>query len=381
MAKQTGKSSVSGKFGKQFNKAKENEVDYGSTGDLPGTIEMGIAKLTSCRFGVYKSGDNAGEYFFYASGVVQSPEEANMIDKDGNVTGTMRIKGLATKIGPEPICDTPNAKGKKKTAQDHIDWVVNEFKKLGVETDDIDFSEEGMAESVAKMLEESKPLFRFRTWQGKATPEYPNPRVTHEWKGACKEGEVTINDDDGVVDASPEAEPEVEKPAPRVAAKPGAKPGVKAKPAPEPEPEPEPESAEVDLDALVELAGGDDDDEDVVNARAKLGELATEAGVSDDDIAAAESWEELAGLIRLGTDDTTDEGDASADDWKPGVDETYKFKPIDPKTKKPGKAVECDVVAVQEEAQTVHVKIAGKLYSDPKTKKAKPVKWTELESA
>jgi len=86
------------KLAESFDKHKDDETRYGGGSDLPKGIEGGIAQLVDCKFDTYKTGDNKGEFFFYAAGIVKAPKEV----------GGVPIVGLRTQIGPEPLCDTPD---------------------------------------------------------------------------------------------------------------------------------------------------------------------------------------------------------------------------------------------------------------------------------
>ena len=329
-----------------FNKAKTNEVTLGSAGDLPEGIEMGIAQVTMCKFDKYKTGPNAGKWYFMARASVVSPEDFN----------GMKILGLGTQIGPEPVFATPKSMGKKKTLQDHVDWIVNQLKLIygnNEEFEQLDFSEDGILESVAQTIQEEKPFIRFRTWKGKKQKETdPEPRVQHEWRGKT-EYETAVSDDvqDEQVDEVIEEKAEDETT--------------------ETEAEVETEASEDDIDALIEAADGGDED-----AQEKLQNMALSANVSEDDINGAENWAEVAALFRLGEESAEDEGETVPE--KGGV---FKVKLIDPKTKKKGKAVECTVTAVQEKTRTVHLKnnVTTKPYIDLKTKKPIAVSWDDLE--
>lgn len=370
MPAKTGTSAVTGKLNSAirsaFNKAKTNEVDYGSGGDLPAGIEMGVAQVIKCGFGKYKTGKLQGKDFFLASGIVHRP-----VEHDG-----MKVAGLRTQIGPEPLCDTPDAGGKRKTLQDHADWVMNELKKMAVDADSLDFSKDGVVESVMKSIEESKPWIRFRTWKGEKATEGPyagkEPRVVHEWKGATDEPsgvESTESyENDNTSGEAPSEEPTSEETT-------------------ETDSSSEEASSE-ELDTLLEQANSSDETESAVAAN-RLAEIAREMGISDDDITGAESWEELVGMIRLGptTDEVEGERESEAEteeSWEPKIKEIYNFRPVDPKTKKKvSKAVECVITAVQKDKQTVHVtnNVTKKPYADLKTKKPIAVKWDDLESA
>lgn len=328
MVKKVKKSDLVGKIGKAGSRAMaahaSDEVDYGSGGDLPGGIEGGIAELVDCKFDKYKTGDNQGEYYFYAAGVVVSPAEFN----------GQHIAGLRTVCGPggmpEPMCATPT-RG-RKTVEDHIAFVLNEFRKLGVDTEGMD---ENDLETTAEALKEEKPHFRFRTWQGQKQTEgeYKDrePRVNHEWRGACDYADEADPDAE-VDDASEEVD--------------------------------DAEDVEQDqtLEELAELADAGDEE-----AGEKLAVLAAEQDIDPDD---HPTWAGLAEALDDATPETNaDEGgdDDEEADWLPEKGEIYGYKP--PKGKK---AVECEVTAVFEGKETCNLKNldTGKPY--------KGVPWNKL---
>lgn len=358
MPVQKGKSSLLAKYGDKLRKAHEahkgDETEYSSFGELPPGIENGIAQLVLCEFKPFKTGKQTGEYYFMAQGVAISPDE-----HDGR-----KVAGMRTQIGPEPLCDTPGKS--RETLDEHLAWIYNEMRKLGANTDDM--SPEDM-EAVAAALQEAKPYFRFRTWQGKPTEQYPNPRVNHQWNGAVdyhqEEG------DSGVEDSTPAA-----KPSSNGTSKPPRKPGSKPAPAPEPEYGPPDELNEVpeagegeqDLDALAAEAV------DSEAAQQQLTDLAVANGVSEDQIAAAASWEEVVELIRAASEEAEE---ANEEEWKPAVEQVYRYRPLDAKTKKPVKnSVEAEVIKVDEAKRTVDLRNLD----NPKVQ-YKAVKWEALESA
>ena len=366
MAKQTAmvKGLLAKKLGQKGQEAlakhKADETTYGQI-ELPPGIEGGTAQLVDCRFGEYENGDNKGQLYFYAAGIVVDPTE--FTDKDGRVH---KIEGQRTSI-MEAICDTPN-RG-RKTVEEHMAWVLNELRKLGAETAELENLDN--VEAVAKALKDSKPYFNFRTWKGEATPQFPNPRTNHQWIKAC-EWDGDGGDGSDVVDESGEAEP---TPPP---AKPAATPP--AKKAPEPEPEPAATFDEnTPVEELVTAANaGDTDAQQMLNARALA------AGCPEDDVTNAADWEAVATLIEAAGSTAETETTEEAE-WKPEVGEIYQYKVIDPKTKKPvidpktkkeAKPQEVEVTAVEEGKRLVNLK---NLTNQKVTYKA--ISWDALESA
>lgn len=164
------------------NKHRADETKYDTNGDLP--VMEGTAKLVNCDIRTYKDGNNKGKFFFYAAGVVVSPE---FVESEGN---RVKVKGRRTSIMIN-LFDSPSG---GKTFGDNYATLLNELRKLGVETDGVEFED---LESVLQTLQEDGPHFEFRTWKGqkrkKGDPKYtekydgpdaPPPRVNHVWNGA-----------------------------------------------------------------------------------------------------------------------------------------------------------------------------------------------------
>jgi hypothetical protein len=361
---------------------KDEEVKYSNMGDLPPGINNGIAQLVECKFSQYEKGDQAGEYFFYAAGVVVSPTEHK----------GLRITGLRTSI-MEPLCDTPTRS--RKTVDEHVGWIYNELRKLGCDTSSLTPDN---LEEVAAMLKEAKPFFQFRTWAGQPSAEYPDPRTNHTWNGVC---EFTPSEDgttSGVQDNGDDNEPAPESKPTKTTAAPKATPTTAAskttatttktatKPtAPvkkEPEPEPGPEFNEFqDLDSLGEAAQENGED----GAIDRLTEMALAAGMTQEDIDGAESWLAVVQFIKENPttpeDSTEGEEEPEPEPEGPKVDDVYKYQPNDPKTKKPAinpktkkpLIVECTVTRVAERKQTVDL-----LNLDDGKTVYKAVAWTAL---
>lgn len=343
MAKKMSKPAAGGlwsKLGQAGRKAheahKDDETRYSAGGGLPPGIN-GVAQLVDCKFDVFKEGDNKGDYYFYAAGVVVSPDK--FTDADGN---EHHVEGMRTSI-MEPLCATPNRS--RKTIEEHLAWVYNELRKLGVDTSELD--PDDLETTVAALVEEG-PHFKFRTWQGKPTEQYPDPRVNEVWNGV-----VDYDTEDGG-DAADYVEDDTEDAEQAAAGD---------------------TDEDVDLDALAEQADADDED-----AQTQLTELAYAAGLTDDDIAnAGDSWADVVTLIN---DAGSDDGDADAeaedeaDNWQPQTGEVYSYRPVNPKTKKLGKAVDVEVIAVNVAKQTVNLKDLA----NPKVQ-YKLVGWDKLASA
>lgn len=382
MAAKTSKSSILSKLAKHkgsIAKHAGDETDYGSGGRLPPGIENGIAQLTQCKIG---ESEKNGELFFYASGTVVKPKAM----PDGTP-----IEGLHTSV-MRMLSDAKGKDGKVyRTADEQVEWVMNELRKLGADTSDFKGPEDLL--TICEALQEQKPFFRFRTWQGKATEQYPDPRTNETWCGTKGLDDFSPDSDDGVVDNTGDGDEVPEEAA-------------------EEEGETAEEGSEVDIEALAQEAPND------AEAAEKLKQIAMDAGVSEEDFDNAD-WADVPGLIAAATDAPAEEeggeaeeevdfvalGEAAAggdveamtalqeagterglnepdfDSWEsfaeaiasteiPGEEgeaeeeapeiqkgDVYHYSPIDPKTKKPvKKPVECEVLSVDEKTETVQLK-------------------------
>jgi hypothetical protein len=333
-AKKT-KSGLLARLGDRLRKAHEehkaDETEYSNFGELPAGIEGGVAQLVDCKFDQYKSGDNEGETYFYAAGVVVQP-----IEHDG-----VRVQGLRTSI-MEPMCDTPTRS--RPTFEDHLKWIYNELRKLGVETTTLDVDD---LETTVAALREAQPYFRFRTWKSQPSVEYPDPRTNHSWAGVT---EFTPTEGGAV----------------EYKTKPSANGAAT-----------EPFDEFGDLDSLATKA-----DEDDAEAQSSLREMAEKAGITEEQVDEAENWVAVVELIRAGGKEDAEPEEAAEEtaeevSWEPVKEEVYHFRPIDPKSKKPvKKPVEVEIVSVDKKSKTV----ALKSLDDPK-RTWKGVKWDALESA
>lgn len=306
MPKQTGSvlGKIAGAVGKAVANHAKDETKYGEGGSLPPGIENGVAKLVDCRFSQYEKGANKGQPFFLAVGVVQSPET-----HDG-----VRIVGRRTMI-MEPLCETPSRS--RKTIDDHVAWVMNEMRKLGAPTEDIGDASE--LEELAKTLKMAQPSFRFRTWIGEKTEQFPNPRVNEVWEGATEHED----EPEGAVEDESVDETEEETV--------------------EPEEEAAEEESGDDLDALASAA-----DEGDAAAGTRLTELAMEAGLTKKQIDGAKSWAAL--VEQMGEGDSEPAAKAAPSSAKIAKGDIYFYRPKGAK-----KAVEVEVTAVNAKSSTADV--------------------------
>lgn len=203
MAGNSGKSDFFRKYGDSLRRAheahKDDATEYSRFSDLPPGIKNGVAKLVEAKFDQYKTGKLQGEYYFFAAAVVLSPASVTHNNR------VIDIEGLRTQIGPEPMCDSTNSKGQVKTTDEHIAWLYNELRKLGIDTSNLQFEDlEATVEALTAKDEYGElinPIYiKFDTRAGKATPDYPNPKTFHEWNGTTDpppEGEDAVEDDTG----------------------------------------------------------------------------------------------------------------------------------------------------------------------------------------
>lgn len=357
---------LEGRLKKAHEKAKVQDTVFDTSGDLP-VLENGVAQLTAAYLGEIAEGkQNEGAPYFYLAGVVVEPKEVNGIP----------VAGLRTSI-MQTIADSPAGRGgKKPTAELQLEWVYNELRKLGVITAEIDFPS-GIDAALAGLVE-SAPFFRFRTWKGAPSAEYPNPRVNHTWNGAIEYNSGDADAGAGVTDATAQADQATDD-------------------APPADEDPM-DGADLagdfdDLAKLVEMAD-DADSPGQDKAQAKLRELALAAGKTDDDVDNADNWGDVMTMITEAAAEETPEEPAEEPEpppaktktktpakktevpWEPKKGEVYQYVPPgkNPKTKSPFKAVEVDVTGVDKAKKTVTL-----LNMDDRKTKYGPVPWTELK--
>jgi hypothetical protein len=288
------KSAQASKWGKFNAKAayeehKGEEIYLSQGGDLPAGIEMGVAKVVMCKIDTFKTGENKGEDYFMAQAVVVEPAA---------------YAGMRTSCnsGPEALCDTPTAKGKKKTFGDHLGSVLNELRKLGMgeAVDNMTDVESELKNEICPAVEKAGLYIRFRTWGGEPSAEYPTPRVNHDWRGLVPdyvEGATnSVNDNTGTVatatTTAPVKKATVAKPTTQsTESQPSA--SVK-KAAVKKVTQPKLEDLSVD-----ELGVISDDDSDARQADAQIivKTKAIEVGIDEGTIENIESWVALAELV------------------------------------------------------------------------------------
>lgn len=276
---------------------KADETTYSEFGDLPPDIKDGIAQLKVVKFDKYKKGDNEGKWFFYAAGIVHEPEDHTYVDILTKKPKTARTKGKRTSI-MEPLHETPGRS--RETLEEHLEWVYNELRKLGLDTSEMEFEE---IETRIKELAEQGPFFSFNTWQGEVSEDFPNPRVNHRWEGlvdapdgaTSEEGGDVADDSAGsetVETETEEAEAVEETEETTEETEESAEETTEEGEAAE-----ESEIPDVDLMALLKLAKRADPPTKDAKAGAEVKKVALAVGIDNDVIEAADSWRDVVGLV------------------------------------------------------------------------------------
>jgi hypothetical protein len=230
-----------------------------------------------------------------------------------------------------PLCDT--GKGDKVvSAEQHLSEALNELRKIGGDECTAELESEDDLKQLLDQLIQAAPQFKFGTNTPDPTAEYPEPRTFERWYGSkgLENGEAP-------------------EPGAGVTASGDAEGGGKTEAS-------DPNAEIMDLGA----AADDGDNPDRDDAQTKLEELAKEAGVPEKVVKGADSWVDVAKMILEktagGGEETETETAADAPaNTGPVKGKVYYFKPIG-KDKKPGKKVECEVIAVDEKANTVDLK-------------------------
>jgi hypothetical protein len=353
MPGQTAKTTLAaalGQRGKQVHEeTKSNPV---SGGGLPAGINRGVAQLTQARVGKYDSGDNQGKPYVLLMGVAKTPEEHDGVQVAGQLVGPFMF----------PMCDTPKRTiGPQKIPGSLKNWynfmLDHVGRLLGVKSmEAVSFEQ---MDGILEHLQKDKPYFNYSTAKAKDRPDPKDPKKTIEggvftnmlakceYNGQVDPGAgVTSDETSGEAgDASSDRAPAVDEPSDN---------------------EGQVALADLDVDQLLEAANGEDDDQ-AKPYRERLLELAAECGVEG--AADMPSWDDVAASIKT-AQSAGDEGEGQQEEtsepeaWKPEKGAVVKWKPTDAKgnplrdktTKKPLKAIEIEVVTVNEKKETVTAK-------------------------
>lgn len=274
---------------KAFEEHKSDEMVVSGGGDCPPGIDNGVAQLVDIKFGEYETGDMRGKLYCYFAAVVVAPKTITVEGCKLPCAG-LRISNI------EPICDTPTRS--RKTISDHMGWIQNEMRKLGLDTTGLKWEQ---FEASAAALVSAAPFFQFRSWKSEPTPQFPNPRVNYTWGTEIADYQSDIDPDAGIVESTPEpTKTETKKSTP--AAKTTSAP-AKGKKAP---------IEEVpfgdDLDMTADKADKGDED-----AKIWLTKKARELGYQDEDVENTADWSEVATMIQ-------DKQEAGTDADSPEID-------------------------------------------------------------
>lgn len=350
-----------------------DDTNYGII-QLPPGINNGVAKLTTgCKFGTFQTGKNQGETFARFEATVVRP--LTVMTKDGEV----KVQGQYTSL-MFPLCQTENQAGKVTTQEENVARFMNELRKLGVDTSG--FKSRKDLEAAMAALGQVRPYVRFSTSASAVTPANPDPRVWENWHGIIEDYEPPADDD--TEDGSGEVSPNPPSPAPSVLARPKAngspapaatppkaattppKAAPATKPAPAKKAAPPPAEAFDefgDVDSLIEQAKADD-----AEAQNKVIEMCVAKGMDQDAAESEPSWDVLSAYLK-GEGEAPEAAEETGEDggWLPNVGDVFDYTPTDPKTKRPGKKVEVEIVEVDPKARTAKVKnlTTQKVYPAP----------------
>ena len=280
---------------KAFDEHKSDELVLSGGGDCPPGIDNGVAQLVDIKFGEYETGDMKGKLYCYFAGIVIAPKTVT-VDGDKLPCAGLRISNI------EPICDTPTRT--RKTISDHMGWIQNEMRKLGLTTTDLKWEQ---FEASAAALVQAAPFFAFRSWKSEPTSQFPNPRVNYTFGKEIQDYQSDIDPDAGIVESAAElTKTEPKKTATTTAAAKTTTAPAKGKKASEP-------TADVpfgdDLDMTADKADGGDED-----AKIWLTKKARELGYKDEEVENTADWQEVATLIR------EKEAEGSTDADSPKID-------------------------------------------------------------
>ncbi len=311
--------------------------------------------MKTVKWDIYKPGHKyAGKPFVVFSAIAISPNEHS-----GKPVKGKRVNQTIS------LCDTPDRKTNSipRTQADNWAEMLNELRKLGVETTDIGADD---IEGIFEVLQAEQPKFEFSTrgWTPAPTAAKPKPdEMTFVQYDGLVEGDWNVNPAAGTDDSSGSVE--------ETAIPPG-----KATPtATTSSEEISNDGEEPDLVALAAMAADDQTARDTITAEAE------KVGISTEQVAAADSWEQVVEMIVAalegGDEVPADESAAAAPSHTVGG--VFKYKILNTKTKKKV-ATDVEILTTDEAAQTATVK----RLDDNKTviganKKALAIKWSELE--
>lgn len=262
---------------KAFEEHKSDEMVVSGGGDCPPGIDNGVAQLVDIKFGEYETGDMKGKLYCYFAAVVVAPKTIT-VDGCKLPCAGLRISNI------EPICDTPTRS--RKTISDHMGWIQNEMRKLGLDTTGLKWEQ---FEASAAALVSAAPFFQFRSWKSEPTPQFPNPRVNYTWGTEIADYQSDIDPDAGIIESAPEpTKTETKKTA-------TSTPAAKTTTAPAKGKKPSVEDVPFGDDLNMTADKADKGDGPAMNF---LKDLALKLGCSEDEVDNTADWGEVATLIR-----------------------------------------------------------------------------------
>jgi hypothetical protein len=312
---QSGSSSSWGKFvGPHVNDPTDLGADFSK---LPGGIN-GVAELATAKIGVYKSGPNQGKEHIFLSGSVLTPlgKVRNVVEEfiDGRVQVVQDIQETVEgKFTSQtmPLCATVNKKGVATSEEDNVQNALNTIKVIAGDECMAHIKSEQDFRDFVPSLPKHSIRFKFNTSSSKVDKDNPKQRVWENWFRLT--GNVESNG----------------QPAP------GA--GVPAA------------SPSVDLDELAAQAD-EQDNPGKREAQDALEQAAKKVGFTQEQIDNTDKWADVAAMIRKGTGSPEPEPEA---DEAPKKGSHCYYRPLDPKSKKRGKKVECQITSVNKKSETV----------------------------
>lgn len=350
-------SSLVAKIGAMGHKAHEqhkaDETSYGII-NLPAGISGGIARLDTVKWDEYKSGKNQGKPYVMFRGIAILPAEHKGIKVEG--------QGVMIML---PLCETTkNTKDGVQTVpfEDNYANLLNEFRKFGIDTSQTSFDD---LDNILAHLNTEKPHYRFSTrgYTPPKTAQNPNPTeiVYTQFDGACEFVDENADPAAGFQDSTSD---------PKASAAPITEgfdetQGSNAGGGDSSSQENNAEGSGEEIAELVKVATGKDA-KAAEKASDRLAAIALEAGVSQEEVEGATSWEQVGEMILAKQSESGEETPEASND--PAVGDIWKYQVIDPKTKKPvmdtkkkrpKDPIEVEITAINEAKKTASIKDTG----------------------
>lgn len=328
-------------LGQEFVKAHEQSKNVkaktSNRSELPSGLR-GIAQLNDIAIKKISQGKDAGKVMFYADATILDPVEYQGIP----------VKGRRTQIS-EPLYATPTRK--RKTIKDHLDFVYEHLKMLGVPVEKLKPSEIETAIAALK-AKKANVFIAFRTWKPPEATEgnyagrepwlmqFWDARVDYKKKDAT---ETAVRNN---LPSEPEPTPDEPEPESIDPFNPPDAENVTQ--------ESEPIDPELldqsDIDSLAKRA----DETQDLDASNRLMEWASQAGIPEKVAKSTNTWKELADLIKGKHSNNGTPTKEESKEIAIGIGDQFGFHPPDPTTKQPSKtAVIVQVLKIDEDKGTV----------------------------